>query len=154
VNIESGVLMSASLIGIAGGIVGSQSLDEQADHYFQRVIEQSVLLFRKVPQFGNTMMGLSKKFKSSIVETDILLTFFESHKVLISSNEHLGYCIVTANKIPFNVAKPLSESAYKMWVKTRDPNYKGSYCHYSGEPGETTFSKPILKRNWEKARGT
>lgn len=65
-----------------------------------------------------------------------------------------GYCIRTGVKIPFNVEKPLSFEAYKKWNEYGDPNYPEKYCHYSGEPsnGETSVSKPILKKNWSKAK--
>lgn len=65
-----------------------------------------------------------------------------------------GYCIRTGTEIPFNVEKPLSYDAYKSWSKYSDPNYTEKYCHYSGEPahGETSVGKPILKKNWSKAK--
>ena len=35
-----------------------------------------------------------------------------------------------------------------------DIDYLEKYCHFSGEPsnGETSFNKPILKKNWKKAK--
>lgn len=64
-----------------------------------------------------------------------------------------GYCIRTGVEIPFNVEKPLSLEAYKIWSEYEDPDYPEKFCHFSGEPsnGETCFSKPILKKNWKKA---
>jgi hypothetical protein len=65
-----------------------------------------------------------------------------------------GFCIRTGVEIPFNVEKPLSYEAYKSWSKYSDPNYTEKYCHFSGESsgGETSVSKPILKKNWSKAK--
>lgn len=65
-----------------------------------------------------------------------------------------GYCIRTGVEIPFNVEKPLSYDAYKKWNEFGDPDYPEKYCHFSGEPsnGETSVSKPILKKNWKKAK--
>ena len=35
-----------------------------------------------------------------------------------------------------------------------DAEFKEKYCHFSGEEsnGQTTFSRPILKKNWTKAK--
>ena len=46
--------------------------------------------------------------------------------------------------------------AYKSWSKYGDAEYPEKFCHFSGEPsnGETTVSKPILKKNWKKAKET
>jgi len=65
-----------------------------------------------------------------------------------------GYCIRTGVEIPFNVEKPLSYNAYKKWNELADANHPEKYCHFSGEPsnGETSVSKPILKKNWKKAK--
>ncbi|MCW5923575.1 MAG: hypothetical protein KIS77_14620 [Saprospiraceae bacterium] len=57
-------------------------------------------------------------------------------------------------QITFNVEKPLSYDAYKSWSKFGDPNYAEKFCHFSGESsnGETSVAKPILKKNWQKAK--
>ena len=66
----------------------------------------------------------------------------------------VGYCIRTGNKIPFNLAKPMSYEAFTIWNQFGDPNYEENFCHFSGEPsyGETCYSKPILGKNWKKAK--
>lgn len=45
-------------------------------------------------------------------------------------------------------------NAYKLWGKYRDPDYLEKFCHFSGESsdGKTSVSKPILKKNWKKAK--
>ncbi|MDX1937848.1 MAG: phospholipase D family protein [Flavihumibacter sp.] len=65
-----------------------------------------------------------------------------------------GFCIRTGVEIPFNVEKPMSYDAYKSWSKYSDSDYPEKFCHFSGEPsnGETSVSKPILKKNWKKAK--
>lgn len=75
-NIEAGVLTSVSVIEDLKSRIIDDSLDRQAWNYFERVIEQSELLFKKTPDFESTMMGLSKKYKGSRVETDKLSSFF------------------------------------------------------------------------------
>lgn len=71
-----------------------------------------------------------------------------------ASAKSTGFCIRTGAPIPFNVEKPLSYDAYKSWSKYSDPDYSEKYCHLSGEPshGETSVAKPILKKNWSKAK--
>ena len=65
----------------------------------------------------------------------------------------IGYCIRTGEEIEFNPERPLSNKAFKMWSKYGDKDYEEKFCHYSGEPsnGETSFAKPILRKNWKKA---
>ena len=65
-----------------------------------------------------------------------------------------GYCIRTGKKIPFNVEKPMSYDAWSEWSLYNNPDYPEKFCHFSGEPsnGETTYAKPILKKNWKKAK--
>jgi phosphatidylserine/phosphatidylglycerophosphate/cardiolipin synthase-like enzyme len=70
------------------------------------------------------------------------------------SDKQTGYCIRTGVTIPFNVEKPMSYEAFKVWSQFGDPDYPEKFCHFSGEPsnGETSVSKPILKKNWKKAK--
>lgn len=65
-----------------------------------------------------------------------------------------GFCIRTGVPIPFCIEKPMSYEAFKSWNKYGDEEYPEKFCHFSGEPsnGETSVSKPILKRNWKKAK--
>jgi phosphatidylserine/phosphatidylglycerophosphate/cardiolipin synthase-like enzyme len=65
-----------------------------------------------------------------------------------------GYCIRTGIQIPFNLEKPLSYEAYKKWNEYADGDYSEKFCHFSGEAsnGETSVNKPILKKNWKKAK--
>lgn len=66
----------------------------------------------------------------------------------------IGYCIRTGVEIPFDIEKPMCKEAYKSWNKYGDPDYPEKFCHFSGETsnGETSMSKPILKKNWKKAK--
>jgi hypothetical protein len=71
-----------------------------------------------------------------------------------SSDKQTGFCIRTGVPIQFNVEKPLSYEAFKSWSKFSDPNYAEKFCHFSGETsnGETSVGKPIMKKNWKKAK--
>jgi phosphatidylserine/phosphatidylglycerophosphate/cardiolipin synthase-like enzyme len=72
------------------------------------------------------------------------------------TDKPMGYCIRTGSQIPFNVEKPMSYEANKLWSKYGDADYPEKYCHFSGEEshGETSVNKPILKKNWKKAKET
>lgn len=71
-----------------------------------------------------------------------------------SFDKQNGFCIRTGASIPFNIEKPMSYDAFKSWSKYSDPDYTEKYCHFSGEQsnGETSVSRPILKKNWKKAK--
>ena len=71
-----------------------------------------------------------------------------------SSNKQTGYCIRTGVEIPFNIEKPLSYEAFKVWNQFGDASFPEKFCHFSGEPshGETSVDKPILGKNWKKAK--
>ena len=71
-----------------------------------------------------------------------------------SNGIHTGYCIRTGVPISFNVEKPMSYTAFQSWNKYGDPDYSEKFCHFSGESsnGETSVNKPILKKNWKKAK--
>lgn len=71
-----------------------------------------------------------------------------------SASGQMGYCIRTGVQIPFDIEKPLSYDAYKKWNEYGDPDYPEKYCHFSGEEsnGQTSVSKPILSKNWKKAK--
>ncbi|MBK7959709.1 MAG: hypothetical protein IPK03_17495 [Bacteroidetes bacterium] len=80
INIEAGVLTKFTHLGnIASNLItnvtGEDNLDNSAWSYFARVIEQSDLLFKKVPEFESTMLGFSKKYISSKTEIDLLSVF-------------------------------------------------------------------------------
>jgi len=117
-------------------------------------------------------------YKSTLEEAQRLLTISEEIRVTVqkvsASNQDkiekrkvdtknhnsklndkpMGYCIRTGVEIPFNIEKPMSYEAFKVWSQFGDPDYPEKFCHFSGEPsnGDTSVSKPILKKNWKKAK--
>jgi len=149
-NIESGILMENSFIK------GFSSLDEQAGTYFERVIDQADLLFMKIPNYVDNSfgLGLSTKYSHSTVEVNRLGEVISKSRSLKSTVANGGFCILTGKAIPFNILLPLNDKDYKVWKKTTDPKMKGKYCHFSGEEGVTSFEKPILSKNWGKAKET
>lgn len=164
-NIEAGVLTNRK--GILGSITSQDTLENDAAGYFQRVIEQSDLLFLKEPKFESTMLGLSRRYTNSVIETDKLSDFFNNKLKADTSfkkdnfipkqaTKQMGFCIRTGTQIPFNPKLPMCDTAFQSWKKFSNNEYPEKYCHFSGEPsnGETSFSKPILRKNWTKAKET
>lgn len=162
-NIEVGVF--ANRKGLLGNLTSQDVLEDDAADYFDRVIEQSVLLFSKVPKFESTLWGLSKHYTGSEIEVNKLSDFFDN-KIKIGASfkkenfiskpavKQMGFCIRTGTSIPFDQKLPMCETAYQSWKKFSNNEYAEKYCHFSGElsNGETTFSRPILRKNWAKAK--
>ncbi|MEQ8551827.1 MAG: phospholipase D family protein [Cyclobacteriaceae bacterium] len=150
-NIEFGIMTKT-------GKLISDPLDGDAYNYFDQVIENSELLFQKEAQFESKMMGLSSKYIGTEIKIDKLSTNSDteaSHKEISQPTKlKPGYCIRTGIPIPFDPKKPLSDSAYKIWSQYSDENYPEKFCHYSGEKsnGETSFARPILRKNWDNAK--
>lgn len=94
----------------------------------------------------------SRQKSNSFQEPD--LAYKRSTKGEAKSKQPHGYCIRTGVEIPFNTERPLSYNAYQRWVEYGDPDYRENYCHFSGErsSGETTVSKPIMSKNWKRAK--
>lgn len=164
-NIEAGVLTNRK--GILGSITSQDTLENDAAGYFQRVIEQSDLLFLKEPKFESTMLGLSRRYTNSVIETDKLSDFFKNKLKFDTSfkkdtyipkqaTKQMGFCIRTGTQIPFNPKLPMCDTAFQSWKKFSNSEYPEKYCHFSGEltNGETSFTKPILRKNWAKAKET
>lgn len=161
-NIEFGVLTKGT----------RETLDHHAWDYFNRVIDQADLLYSKEPTFEKAgLFGLSSKYIGSTVKHDELSEFFSNRtkfdaadrkrkyktpKLEAASTPKQGYCIRTGQAIPFNPKRPFCDKAYESWSKFKNDVYPEKYCHYSGElsNGETTYAKPILRKNWRAANGT
>jgi hypothetical protein len=159
-NIEAGVSMTKKA-----------SIDGDAFNYFDRVIEQAELIYEKRPNYVKGLMGLSKKYDGSEVVENRIAEFFSGVKgqtqstrpfrlnqvptpVKTYGTKQSGYCIRTGVSIPFNPDRPLCDEAFKSWSRYKDKNYSEKFCHLTGEPsnGETSFARPILKKNWIKAK--
>jgi hypothetical protein len=165
-NIEAGVMTKRQMLSL-------DELDDEAFAYFSMVIEQADLLYKKVPQVENKWIGLTRRYLPSVVEIDTLSDFFAGTKKAETTNgtnrtfeksairtvsqpitSATGYCIRTSKHIPFNPAQPMCADAYKSWQKFGNKSYAEKYCHFTGEPsnGETSFAKPILKKNLNRAK--
>jgi len=180
-NIEAGVLMETTTVDtdIANKLLGRTDIESAAWKYFNRVIEQAKVIYKKTPSYEKGLMGLTKKYIGSEVKEDNIATFFTNEKnfnkgykeeqpkpepkstptparatVGTRSLSDMGYCIRTCKQIPFNAKHPMCDEAYASWARYKDPKYKEKFCHFSGEAsnGETSFARPILSKNWSKAK--
>jgi len=158
-NIETGILSRTN-----DKYIGTSALG-----YFDRVIDQAVLLFDKIPVFEKGIFGLTKKYKNSEIQFDVTNEFYsntnfnqkrKTERIKNTRSENTvqknksGYCIRTGAAIIFNVEKPLSSNAYISWKKFENDEYAENYCHFSGEAsnGNTCVKRPILSKNWNKAK--
>ena len=168
-NIEAGVLIEYSRFGV----MGANSLDQASNEYFTNVANKGIVIFEKIPHYESKFGGLQKKYLGSEVTVNIIEERFNvylkeeiTEEVPQPSNsgskqtsqpktkQTTGYCIRTGVEIPFNPERPMSYEAYKKWALYEDENYPEKYCHFSGELSnkETSFSKPILRKNWKAAK--
>ena len=174
-NIEAGVLSKTTLLGeiaqdLVTNVTGGDSYDKKASNYFLRVIDQSEILFQRIPKFEKTLLGLKQNYVKSKTKEDKLSEFFESKRIKArvakkvlkplkeksdtNSSVSMGFCIRTGKPIPFNPKKPLCSEAYKLWSKFGDKTYSEKFCHFSGELSnkQTSVDKPILRKNWNSAK--
>jgi hypothetical protein len=70
------------------------------------------------------------------------------------SDKPTGYCIRTGEEMPFDLSTPMNAESFRSWNKFGNLDYPEYFCHFSGEAsfGETSFERPILKKNWKKAK--
>lgn len=155
-NIEFGILTKATLVGNFVDKVTGDSLDQKAFDYFMSVVENSELYFKREPKYKSGWLGLSSDYANSEVIIDKFDTAFKSPTNYVDQRKSKipGYCIRTGKTIKFNPKRPFTAEAYKEWAKFKNPDFKEKFCHFSGEPsnGDTNLLKPILKKNWTKAK--
>lgn len=173
-NLEAGVKIKSTVFDkITKNVLNEDMLDVKANKFFNRVIAESKMIFKKSPRFDEGVLRIRKKFCESVVEVDNLLEIFPSkqgEKISVANSQNpqikdldtstfnkdlgKGYCIRTGIEITFDLHKPFSVEAYKSWSKYKNKEYPEKFCHFSGEPsdGETCFSRPILNKNWKKAK--
>lgn len=150
-NIEAGILVENNSFGqllSTLNIPVEKSFDMQAGEYFIKVIKNSELLFKNIPEYESAMLGLTKKFKGIKNEVDKISELFAptSKEKASRKSQEYGYCIRTGEKIPFNLEMPYSEKAFKSWSRWKNPDYKEKFCHKTGNEsdGKTSMANPIL----------
>jgi hypothetical protein len=158
-NIEAGVLIEKKLFNPL-----SDDVDRDSQDYFYKIINRSRILFKNEPEYERINFGISKRFVKTNNEIDLLTDMYlSSTKNVVKSNKPVtsitttknnAYCIRTRTLIAFNINKPYCDVAFESWSKYKNEDFKEKYCHFSGEEsnGETTKSKPILKKHWKEAK--
>lgn len=170
-NIESGVLTETktALSNLSSLVLDKESFDVQASKYFDLVIEQAELIFKKTPVFESKLLGLKKEYKESVIEEDRIDAFFKDssqfekglYKQKITrvnetpqknTQEKGGYCIRCGSSISYNPEKPLCSNCYKIWSQFGDETYPENYCHCCGKenPQKTSVEKPLCYSCWKK----
>lgn len=153
-NIEFGIFTIQSFTNKITG----RGLDNDAFYYFQEIALKSETQFERVPKYQD---GSDKTYiHSETIVDELSKVFGLTPDSLSESNEQqakdvdIGYCIRTGEKIPFNPDRPFCDAAFELWSKYKNENYQEQYCHYSGERsnGETSKARPILIKNWAKAK--
>lgn len=152
-NIEFGIL-AQSPSGFER-LASLRNLDEQAFSYFDQVIENSTLLFERVPVFEKKNFGLQKVYKHSQVKVDRLSEILgvqgsyssKRQPVVYDHSPATGYCIRTGVEIPFNPARPMCYEAYQTWSQFENYDYPERYCHRTGREsyGRTSMHRPMLE---------
>lgn len=156
-NIEAGVMTKATLLGdlasnLLTNVTGEDSFDRTASAYFQRVIEQSELLFKKVPEYDSTMLGFSKKYKSSKTEVDKLTDFFANKSKYESYGRKDNYekkSVVSAPTISEIKAEPKVEAVPPSNKISSDTKFlsTSALSKEIGLSSKDLFSK-FEKMNW------
>ncbi len=153
-NIEFGILTKTP--SVLGQFVTGASLDEEAYHYFQDVIEGCDSLFEKRPVFEKKTFGLQRQYTHSEIMVDLLNEFMGKRKASNTgprtpqrpkATGGTGYCIRTGVEIPFNPKRPMAADAYKSWSRYKNADYPEKYCHRTGQAsnGKTSMSRPVLE---------
>lgn len=98
--------------------------------------------------------SISQRFDIATPKPKTSTTSYKPQNTLKSVGNKNGYCIRTGVTIPFDVERPLSYDAFQVWNQFGDPEYPERFCHFSGESskGDTCVIRPILKKNWQKAK--
>jgi hypothetical protein len=150
-NIEVGVMLERTTFGI----FGDNSQDTDAFEYFNDIFDMSHCVFEQHVKETNYLFGLYKKTEGVEVLEDNTKEMYKTSPQTKVSTQKMGFCIRTGVKIPFNPKQPFSAEVFKSWNQYKNKDFKEKYCHFSGEVsnGQTTFSKPILAKNWKKAMG-
>jgi hypothetical protein len=107
---------------------------------------------KKISDFPNQI--LSESASSARPSREDIENSAKPYQETKSTIKKTGYCIRTGVEIKFNIEKPLSYDAFKKWNIHGNEDFPEKFCHFSGEPskGETSVKKPILSKNWKKAK--
>lgn len=130
-NIEVGIYLEMNLLSDIGNFFTSNiinSLEAQAKKFRKKVVEESVIEFRKQIKTETYLFGLMKSYSEPFIETEIKRT---------------GFCIRTGSPIPYNPHHPYCNDAYISWSKWKNDHYTEKYCHGCRKSYESSKSRPL-----------
>lgn len=110
-------------------------------------------LYKEIYEEASRLIRISDEIVIS-VEKAKSKEEIKTKPVIKGGAKNQGFCIRTGIPIPFDVANPFCDKAFESWSKYMDEDYPEKFCHFSGEEsfGESTFNKPIMRKNWKKAK--
>lgn len=146
INESEGIITSMNLYQF------SQVNNNEMGIYFTKSADAE--LYESAYKEVERLMKISEEIRVTVQKVSSESASKPNVKKSESNTSSFGYCIRTGTKIPFNIERPFSKKAFDSWSKYMDDEYPEKFCHFSGEAsnGETCYSKPILKKNWNKAR--
>lgn len=162
-NIEFGILTEKTrFIDQFKFWVKRDNVDYDAYDYFtNNVVKNSTTLYKAEPRYIKKTFKFKKVYDGSDIKLDNLSGIYNEfpnesryYTNRTSQNPNMGYCIRTGEPIPFNIEKPFSLSAYRIWNMYNNGDYPENFCHFTGElsNGETSFNKPVLNKNWSMVK--
>jgi len=135
---------SKALFGLKKDNMGSRVIFDITSNFFNYSNNYEKKCFDDFDIETETI--IQKKFATKPIrnqESNKSQTIKRNKKV---TNENLGYCIRTGERIPYNPEQPMSFNAWKEWNQYRNYDYPEKYCHKTGKKsnGKTSMANPIL----------
>lgn len=133
-NIEAGISLDSS----------NQSFYGQAREYFNTVIENSRLLFRKEPQYNKSVMGLKRTYDCSIITENQIESILHGKKITpkVTEVSKEGFCIRCGTTIDLKPTVPYCKKCYDSWKQYKNEEYTEKYCHICGKETKTNLVRP------------
>lgn len=134
------------LFGLKKSFLSSEVLWDITEELYQnrRFVEKFYSDFKGELTFSKETKPNRSEFKNSSNNYSELPK--KSYKNEGFNDIEFGFCIRTGRKIPFDISRPLSYSAYQTWAMFKDYNFQENYCHKTGREsnGRTSMANPIL----------
>lgn len=150
-NIEAGIFMESSFLQ---KMTNMDTIDNQSFNYFDSVVENSLLLFKKEPQYEKGTLGIGKKYSQSIVTvnniSNVIKEKVQHTKFVHQTSE--GHCIRCNKEIKLNSQSPFCPDCYKSWNIYKNKDYTEQFCHVCGVENKTSFNKPTCFSCYRKQK--
>jgi hypothetical protein len=153
-NIEVGVLMETPFLNM---LTRTKTEDIDSMEYFDGIISNSELLFKKEPEYSTGVLGFGKKYEKSIVVENKIEELIKVKKEVKRQQKQItGYCIKCGTEIPLKPTVPYCKTCYSDWKKINNKTHQEKYCHICGENSKSSLLFPACitcyrreKRNLE-----